>query len=258
MIITGVKPIRQTIPPSITSLTPPMSTPATRPLPPRLVSLDAYRGLTMLAMASGGLGLHRVAEKMKDSGHESPLWNVIGYQFEHVEWVGCAALGPDPAVVHVHGWRGHGVFLRSRQAHGQTWGQMLRQPLVRSFVLVLLGVFLRSDGRDQTYFTFEDVLSQIGLGYTFLFLLWNRPAWVQFLAALWNSRRVLGRCSIFIPFRPADFDYASVGVAPTGRIWKALLPTGTRTPTRPHDFDVWFLNLFPRARNRLSSTAAAT
>ena len=37
--------------------------------------------------------------------------------------------------------------------------------------LVFLGVFLRSRGSSQTNFTFEDTLSQIGLGYTFLFVL---------------------------------------------------------------------------------------
>ena len=64
-----------------------MSTAA--PLAPegRLVSLDAYRGLTMLAMASGGLALHQVADKFPDSD----LWQTIGYQSEHVDWVGCAA-----------------------------------------------------------------------------------------------------------------------------------------------------------------------
>ncbi len=40
----------------------------------------------MLAMASGGLALHRVAGNFPDSR----FWQVVGYQFEHVEWVGCA------------------------------------------------------------------------------------------------------------------------------------------------------------------------
>ena len=36
----------------------------------------------------------------------------------------------------------------------------------------LLGVFLRSIGHHrQTYWTFEDTLSQIGLGYGFLYML---------------------------------------------------------------------------------------
>jgi predicted acyltransferase len=126
------------------------TTPAAKPLPPRLVSLDAYRGLTMLAMASGGLGLYRVAENMKESGNGSPLWDFVGYQFEHVEWVGCAAWDLiQPSFMFMVGVA-MAYSCASRAAHGQTWGQMFRHALVRSFVLVALGVFLRSDGRSQT------------------------------------------------------------------------------------------------------------
>jgi hypothetical protein len=46
---------------------------------------------------------------------------------------------------------------------------MLLHAAWRSVLLTFLGVFLRSSGRLQTNFTFEDTLSQIGLGYIFLF-----------------------------------------------------------------------------------------
>ena len=48
---------------------------------------------------------------------------------------------------------------------------MLGHTLRRSAILILLGIFLRSMERPQTYWTFEDTLTQIGLGYTLLFLL---------------------------------------------------------------------------------------
>ena len=41
----------------------------------------------------------------------------------------------------------------------------------RALILICLGVFLRSVNRPQTNWTFEDTLTQIGLGYGFLFLL---------------------------------------------------------------------------------------
>ena len=41
----------------------------------------------------------------------------------------------------------------------------------RALILVLLGVFLRSTWTSHTNWTFEDTLTQIGLGYGFLFLL---------------------------------------------------------------------------------------
>ena len=44
-----------------------------------------------------------------------------------------------------------------------------------------VGIFLRSVGRPQAYYTFEDTLSQIGLGYAFLFLLGLRSTRVQWI-----------------------------------------------------------------------------
>ena len=72
--------------------------------------------------------------------------------------------------------------LASRLARGQSRGCMTAHAVWRSLVLVFLGVFLRSIGREQTNFTFEDTLSQIGLGYTFLFLLGLRPVRDQWIA----------------------------------------------------------------------------
>ena len=52
----------------------------------RLMSLDAYRGMTMLAMASGGLGLGAVARHFP----ESNWWQTVAFHVEHVPWQGCA------------------------------------------------------------------------------------------------------------------------------------------------------------------------
>ena len=87
----------------------------------------------------------------------------------------------------------------SRQAHGQSYGRMLRHAVVRSIVLVLLGIFLRSDSRPQTNFTFEDVLTQIGLGYTFLFLLWGR----EHAVSVWRGAGDSGRVLVLVLFLSA-------------------------------------------------------
>lgn len=68
--------------------------------------------------------------------------------------------------------------IASRLAKGKTFGPMFGHALWRGLALVALGIFLRSLGSQQTYFTFEDTLTQIGLGYPFLFLLgFCRPRW---------------------------------------------------------------------------------
>ena len=220
-----------------------MSSSTAEPLPPRLVSLDAYRGLTMLAMASGGLGLHRVAQKFPDSR----FWQIVGYQFEHVEWVGCAAWDLiQPSFMFMVGVA-MAYSCASRKAHGQTYGQMFRHAAVRSIVLILLGVFLRSDGKSQTYFTFEDVLSQIGLGYIFLFLLWDRPRWLQFGAAIGI---LIGYWCYFyaFPLPGPDFDYQAVGVPKDWPHLEGIAAHWDKNTNAAADFDVWFLNLFPRSK----------
>jgi predicted acyltransferase len=220
-----------------------MSTDAKATLNDRLVSLDAYRGLTMLAMASGGLGLHRVAQNFPESG----FWKFIGYEFEHVDWVGCALWDLiQPSFMFMVGVA-MAYSCASRQAHGQSYGRMFAHAVTRAFMLVLLGVFLRSDGRSQTNFTFEDVLSQIGLGYVFLFLLWGRPRWFQFGAAI--TILVGYWCYFYYWPLPAEgFDYASVGVPGNWPHLEGIAAHWDKNTNAAAAFDAWFLNLFPRAK----------
>jgi predicted acyltransferase len=220
-----------------------MSTAAPLAPPGRLVSLDAYRGLTMLAMASGGLALHRVSKSFPDS----PLWQSIGYQFEHVDWVGCAAWDLiQPSFMFMVGVA-MAYSCASREAHGQSYARMFFHAVVRSIILVLLGIFLRSDGRSQTNFTFEDVLTQIGLGYTFLFLLWGRPTWVQWTAAIGI---LVGYWIYFFtyPLPAADFDYATVGVPADWPHLEGIARHWDKNTNAAAAFDQWFLNLFPRSK----------
>ena len=197
----------------------------------------------MLAMASGGLGLHRVAQSFPDSS----VWQVIGYQFEHVPWVGCALWDLiQPSFMFMVGVS-MAYSCASREAQGQTWGQMFRHALVRSLVLILLGIFLRSDGKPQTNFTFEDVLTQIGLGYAFLFLIWNLPIPVQFLTALAVLAGYWGYFYTF-PLPGPDFDYATVGVGPNWPHLEGIAAHWDKNTNAAASFDQWFLNLFPRAK----------
>ena len=174
----------------------------------RLVSLDAYRGLTMFAMASGGIGLRQVAQQFPDS----PVWQPIGYQPEHVPWVGCSVWDMiQPSFMFIVGVAM--VFsCASRAAHGQSWGRMAWHAAWRSVVLVLLGIFLRSADTPHTNFMFEDVLTQIGLGYFFLFLLWNQAAGGAIRARRWPCWPAIGCCSIPIRCRRKVLIIRSVNV----------------------------------------------
>jgi hypothetical protein len=53
--------------------------------------------------------------------------------------------------------------LARRRAEGQPFSRLFAHAVVRALVLIAVGIFQRSQARPQTYFTFEDVLTQIGL-----------------------------------------------------------------------------------------------
>ena len=101
--------------------------------------------------------------------------------------------------------------MASRARRGESTGRSTLHAAWRAFVLVALGIFLRSVGRKMTNYTFEDTLTQIGLGYLPLFLigLARPPArWVALAVIL------VGYWAAFAayPAPGADFDYRAVGV----------------------------------------------
>ena len=122
---------------------------------------------------------------------------------------------------------------------------MLLHAMWRSVALIFLGIFLRSLERAQTYWTFEDTLTQIGLGYTFLFLLAFTSLRVQG-GVHRDPGRLLGGVRA-LPLPPAGFDYTQVGVrADWPHLYSGFLAHFSKNSNLSWAFDVWFLNLFPR------------
>ena len=198
----------------------------------------------MFLMMAEVLSLSRVSAALPDSA----FWRFLAHHQTHVEWIGCSLhdlIQPSFSVL-------VGVALpfslASRVARGQSRARMTLHAFWRALVLVLLGVFLRSIDRAQTYWTFEDTLSQIGLGYGILFLLGQRPARDQWIAL---AVLLVGYWAAFAlyPLPGPDFDYTKVGV-PDG--WPHLM-TGfaahwNKNSNLAWAFDTWFLNLFPRTK----------
>jgi heparan-alpha-glucosaminide N-acetyltransferase len=116
----------------------------------------------------------------------------------------------------------------------------------RALILVLLGIFLRSQGRPQTYFTFEEVLTQIGLGYVFLFLLAHARARTQWVAAGVVLFATWLAFALY-PLPPAGFDTALVGVpADWPHHLQGFAAHWDKNTNLANRADQWFLNLFPR------------
>jgi predicted acyltransferase len=218
--------------------------PVAAPVGSRLTSLDAYRGLVMLLMMAEVLALSRVARAKPDSA----LWQFLAHHQTHVAWIGCSLHDLiQPSFTFLVGVA-LPFSLASRAARGQSRTRMTLHAVWRALVLILLGVFLRSVGRPQTYWTFEDTLSTIGLGYVAAFLLGFRPAreqWVALgliLAGYWAAFALY-------PLPRPDFDYGKVGESNT---WPHLM-TGfaahwNKNSNAGWAFDTWFLNLFPREK----------
>jgi predicted acyltransferase len=226
------------------AIRPAAAAPADTRIAARLTSLDVFRGVTMLFMASEILHIPRIARQFPESSAARLLADML----DHQAWVGCVPWDLiQPAFMFMVGVS-LPFSVASRQARGQSFAAMLGHSVFRAFVLIALGIFLRSQSRSQTYFTFEDVLTQIGLGYVFLFLLaWTRPR-VQMAAA---GLILAGYWAAFAlyPLPPPGFDTTTVGVRAD---WPHH-PTGfaahwDKNTNLAHYVDVWFLNLFPRER----------
>ncbi len=139
----------------------------------RLYSLDAYRGLIMITLAFGGFGLASTAKNHLVENPDSPLWKAILHNFSHAQWTGCGYWDLiQPSFMFMVGVSmAYSYAKRSSLGHG--WFRMFGHVAWRSIVLIMLGVFLSSNGKDMTNWSFMNVLSQIGLGYTFLFIFWK-------------------------------------------------------------------------------------
>jgi len=198
----------------------------------------------MFLMAAEALQLPHIARSFPDNS----IWQFIAHHTSHVEWVGCSLHDMiQPSFTFLAGVS-LPFSIASRSAKGQPFGTMLRHAIVRSLILIFLGIFLRSVGAKQTNFTFEDTLTQIGLGYTFCFLLAfasPRVQWISLGAILVSYWAAFA----LYPLPGASFDWQAVGVPPD---WSHHLSGFAQHWDKNSNFgarvDQWFLNLFPRAR----------
>lgn len=208
----------------------------------RVASVDVYRGFVMLLMMGEVLSFSTVSEALPGNA----FWNFMNFHQSHVPWTWLALHDMiQPSFTFLVG-----VVLpfsiASRKSKGDTFGSLLKHTVKRSLILIFLGIFLRSMDSTQTYFTFEDTLSQIGMGYTFLVLLGFYSQRVQVISLVVI---LVGYWLAFAlyPLPGPGFDYAAAGVTPN---WEHNLngfaAHWNKNTNLAWAFDKWFLNLFPR------------
>lgn len=190
----------------------------------RNLTIDVYRGFVMLLMMAEVLSLGRLAR----ANPGNPLLDFLAFHQSHVAWEGCSLHDMiQPSFSFLVGVA-LPYSLASRLAKGTPFSRLFGHALWRSFILIAMGIFLRSTHSKQTNFTFEDTLTQIGLGYPFLFLLGRakpRQQWLAFALIL------TGYFAAWALYPLPDQPFAA-------HWWKAN-NLGVA-------FDAWFLNLFPR------------
>ena len=210
---------------------------------PRNIAVDAYRGLVMLLMMGEVMSFAEVARAYPGSF----FWRILAYNQTHVEWAGLGLHDTiQPGFTFLVGVA-LPYSLASRTRKGQSFAKQLLHTILRSLILIALGIFLRSLHSTQTYYTFEDTLTQIGLGYTFAFLLsrskasWQWTAIGVILFGYWLAWALY-------PAPGPGFDYAAVGVPlDWHHNFTGFASHWNKNSNLGQAFDVWFLNILPRA-----------
>ena len=209
---------------------------------PRLLSLDSYRGGVMLLMVfSSWRWLPPIIGAYPDNSFL--IW--LRGQLLHLEWAGCTIWDMiQPSFMFMVG-ASLAFSMKNRISAGQSDRQMLSHAIRRAIILILLGVFLRSFAFQGTYWTFEDVLTQIGLGYVPLFLLASRSIKFQCMVLV---SILVGYWALFAlwPLPGPEYDYAAVSADKPGVRFNGFAAHWDKNANPAHYFDRWFLNLFPR------------
>ncbi len=208
----------------------------------RVASVDVYRGFVMLLMMAEVLSLSTVSKALPGNA----FWGFLSFNQSHVPWVWLSLHDMiQPSFTFLVGVA-LPFSIASRRSRGATTGSIIRHTLQRSLILIFLGIFLRSIHAGQTNFTFEDTLTQIGLGYTFLVIIGFYSQRVQ-LAALIIILVGYWLAFALYPLPGVDFDYSTAGVAAD---WQHNLhgfaAHWNKNTNLAWAFDRWFLNLFPR------------
>lgn len=139
----------------------------------RLVSLDAFRGLTMIFLISESFGLYL----LKDS----PTLGFIGRQFTHHPWNGLYFWDLiQPFFMFIVGVAMPFSFAK-RWERGETWSQSLFHVLKRSATLLFFGVMLHCWYSKAYVWELWNVLSQLSVTYLVAFLLMKKPIRTQII-----------------------------------------------------------------------------
>jgi predicted acyltransferase len=147
----------------------------------RMLSVDFFRGITMFLLIGEFTGLF---QHMVDPSLEGTLIHFIGNQFHHHPWHGLHFWDlVQPFFMFIVGVA-IPLSVAKRIKRGDSYPDMLKHALIRSFLLLFFGWALYCIGPGRITFRFQNVLAQLSVTYLVAFLLMNRKTWVQLVVTL--------------------------------------------------------------------------
>ena len=167
----------------------------------RVISVDAFRGLVMLLLISGGFGFQGMSQQTDSSWI---AW--IAAQFKHADWEGLHLWDlVQPGFIFVVGLAMPVSFeRRSREGNFQT---LVRHVARRSLVLLLISQVIMSIKAGYPHLHLTNVLSQIALAYFFCFLIMQLRLRAQALIAVLI---LAGHWALFVLFPGSEGPYSKL------------------------------------------------
>ena len=146
----------------------------------RLLSLDFFRGFTMLLLIGGFTGL---LSNLTDPSLKGTFIYSLGTQFHHVKWEGLHFWDlVQPFFMFIVGVAMPFSFAK-RTERGDSYNLLLRHALQRSFLLLFLGWAISCIGSGKIIFHFQNVLAQLSVTYLIAFLLIRKKISVQLIVS---------------------------------------------------------------------------
>jgi predicted acyltransferase len=142
----------------------------------RVLSLDFFRGLTMLLLLVESTGLYSYLVSAQLQG---TLIYAIGKNFHHHQWHGLNFWDLiQPFFMFIVGVAMY-ISYQNRTKRGESYQAILKHILTRSLLLLLLGWWLYCMSHEEISFYFQNVLAQLAVTTLISFLIIRKPVITQ-------------------------------------------------------------------------------
>ena len=196
----------------------------------------------MLVLVLGNTWVFRQQAKLFP---ESRIWEFLGNQFSHSAWTGCTFWDLTmPSFLFLVGLSMPFSYSKRLQRR-QNYIGLLGHAIYRSVVLVLLGIYLSSPFALIKDMSLNNVLVQIGLGYSFAFLVLRKKSSTQLFIALGILIIFWGAFAIY-PLPTPNPEYLVEGIQKDHNYFTGFFAHWDINTNLGASFDQWFLKSFPK------------